>query len=168
MTAYIVQPLLTALFATIGGLVPIGIFVFVYSVNERHKLRTKAERWRAVVVDIKKKLDEQDKNQKALEEMYKDKAHYTLTETKEHFDLLLKYIKQSFLDTIEIARYENLIAWADHYNFWSVIENIFERRFTGEGPAKQGTEELLQRAASEAGLDVILDNEVKDKQKPKP
>lgn len=158
-----VRPFFTALFATIGGIIPLSIFIYVYSINEKHKLQVRAQKLQNAAELMKKERDEQEQIYQRFVTAYSAKENHPWEEQKQHLNLSLKHIENQVMQAVEIARYENLIDWISHYNFWSVIESIFERRFAGEGPAKQDLERLLQRASREAGIDIASANEIEGK-----
>ena len=134
----IINPFLGTLFSIVGGVIPLGFLLYIYSKKEKRKLLKIAQYRRERIIPELEKHERRCQQQ--LNEFVATIGDFNtilnkdLAENKnrEAIELFLDLEKDLTKVNLDIIKEKSSIRFAEQYNFWIVISDFLKRKYFGE------------------------------------
>lgn len=135
----IVNPLVTAFFTVVGGAIPFGILLFLYSIRQKRRLMEFVPHQK----DYLAKLNEQKEIAKNQVSEFEERVgnvgeiigDNTISEEERKGRIdFYSGLRDSLLKLeVSVIEAEAFISHAEKYNFWTVIEDLLRKQYIGKG-----------------------------------
>jgi len=136
---FIINPAVSAFATIVGGAIPFGILLFLYSLKRKRSLLELAEYQKKHIpkLDELKNTSQSQLNQ--FEERIGDfgtiiaKTDITDEEKQALVEFHTRLRGDITKFEVEIIEAQAMISYAEKYNFWTVIEDLLHKHYIGQG-----------------------------------